>query len=684
MAPILGSFLKERRCSLEGAAFHGLQGNKLVKVVLGFFLSLCTVLPELGAELPRTDGVKAAFRDSTEGSRIQDIEILKNVAIHVPSGEFATPFLASKEFVIEWSGFLSVPFRDDFRFRVFVSGDFELELNGEIVVSVVDGKGWSEPSEEIRLNKGVNAVKAVFRSDPNMDATVRLEWSSPDFLFEPIPPSHWSCRLNKEVERHLDLRAGRTLFIDYRCGACHVDANGSLLSDNLLSGVNLDGIGERRRSGWLKDWIQDPGVLRKRAKMPAVFRGDDALDQVSAVVAFLIQGQDKGTDSISEVLEGNAESGQQLYSDLNCVGCHEIGKLPAVDENRILLNQVSQKFSFNDLVNFLRNPSEHYPAIQMPDFGLTLREASNLASFLIPGLESNGVESASSEAGLVEKGRELIAQRGCMNCHEGLRDEVGGLISKTGIEIANAESGCLSSNVGTQLDAPRFELSDEDRRLLRLFLNEGDRKSIEREVARESAERYQASIRCSACHGELEGVPPLGHFGAKLKASWMSRLFKGETEQKSRTWITARMPAFPAYADQLALGLSHGHGYSGQPDLHEVRDDALAKTGRQLISPVGGFSCVSCHGVGELRPTQVFESEGINFALSGARLRKDYFRRWILNPLRIDPLSKMPVYFDEEGISPLYDVLDGDTDRQLNAIWYYLLQGDEMIPPALE
>jgi mono/diheme cytochrome c family protein len=684
MAPIFGSLMSERRCSIKGAAFRGLQGHHLVQLVLGFVVSLCASLPGLGAELAPTHGLRAAFRDSAQGSMIQDIEIHRNVALYVPSAEFATPFLESKEFVVEWSGFLSVAIRDDYRFRVFVSGDFELELNGERVLVTVDGEGWSEPSEEIRLNKGANAVKAVFRSDPKRDAAIRLEWSSLDFLFEPIQTNHWSYHPDDESGRHLDLRAGRTLFISYRCGACHVDTNGAHLNDNLLSGVNLDGIGERRRTGWLKDWIRDPGALRKRTKMPAVFRGEEALGQVSAVVAFLNHEPGKGSNSNSPILEGNADSGQKLYSELNCAGCHELGKTPTDNEDRILLSHVGQKFGLNALVDFLRNPSEHYPAIQMPDFGLTLREASNLATFLIPRLEPDNVEPTSSEISLVEKGRDLMAQGGCVNCHEGLRDGFGGLTSRTGIEIVNAENGCLSSEVGRHLEVPQFVLSDEDRRVLRLFLNEGDRASIKRVVVRESAERYQASIRCSACHGELEGIPPVGHFGAKLKADWMSRLFKGETEQKSRSWIAARMPAFPAYADQLAIGLSHGYGYSGLSGIHEVIDDELAKVGRQLISPVGGFSCVSCHGVGELRPTQVFESEGINFALSGARLRKDYFRRWILNPLRIDPLSKMPVYFDEEGMSPLYDVLDGDTDRQLNAIWHYLLQGNDMIPPALE
>ena len=676
--------MNERRCSVKSAAFHGLRGHNLVPVVLGFVLSLCAILSGLGAEITPSHGLRAAFRDSAQGSAIQDIEILGNVALYVPSGEYATPFLESKEFVVEWSGALSVSIRDDYRFRVFVSGDFELELNGEKVLMVADGKGWSAPSEEIRLNKGANDVKAVFRSDPKSDAVVRLEWSSLDFLFEPIAPSHWSYHLDDDVRRHLDLRAGRSLFFDYRCGACHVDSNGTLLNDNLLSGLNLDGVGERRRSGWLKDWIRDPVALRHRTKMPAVFRGEEASDKVSAVVAFLNRETVKISNPNPPLFEGNVELGQKLFGELNCAGCHELGETPGVNEDRILLDRVGQKFGVNDLVDFLMKPNEHYPAIQMPDFGLTHREASNLAAFLIPSEESKSVEPRSPEISLVRKGKELLSQAGCLNCHEGLRDELGGLSARKGIEIVDAGKGCLSSDVEGNLEAPRFVLNHEDRRVLRLFLDSEGQASIKREVAREVAERYQASIRCSACHGELEGIPPIGHFGAKLKPDWMSRLFNGETEQKSRSWIAARMPAFPAYADSLAIGLSHRHGYSGQPESHGQIDEELAKVGRQLVSPVGGFSCVSCHGVGQLRPTQVFESEGINFVLSGDRLRKDYFRRWILNPLRIDPLSKMPVYFDEEGVSPLYDVLDGDTDRQLDAIWHYLLQGNDMSPPAIE
>ena len=51
------------------------------------------------------------------------------------------------------------------------------------------------------------------------------------------------------------------------------------------------------------------------------------------------------------------------------------------------------------------------------------------------------------------------------------------------------------------------------------------------------------------------------------------------------------------------------------------------------------------------------------------------------NPLRIDPQTKMPAYFNQ-GRSALFDVLDGDAERQIDALYQYILQGDRMIPPG--
>jgi hypothetical protein len=49
--------------------------------------------------------------------------------------------------------------------------------------------------------------------------------------------------------------------------------------------------------------------------------------------------------------------------------------------------------------------------------------------------------------------------------------------------------------------------------------------------------------------------------------------------------------------------------------------------------------------------------------------------------LRIDPTTKMPVYFDPEGKSPLTEIYDGDGARQIEAIWQYLRLGSKMPSP---
>jgi hypothetical protein len=77
---------------------------------------------------------------------------------------------------------------------------------------------------------------------------------------------------------------------------------------------------------------------------------------------------------------------------------------------------------------------------------------------------------------------------------------------------------------------------------------------------------------------------------------------------------------------------------------------------------------------------EVFESEGINFAYSADRLVPDYYRRWFRAPTSIDPQTKMPVYFDE-GKSPLTDILDGDAEKQISAVWEYLKLREKMPAP---
>ena len=60
------------------------------------------------------------------------------------------------------------------------------------------------------------------------------------------------------------------------------------------------------------------------------------------------------------------------------------------------------------------------------------------------------------------------------------------------------------------------------------------------------------------------------------------------------------------------------------------------------------------------------------------RLRPEFFDRWLWAPTRVELETKMPSVYQEKSL--LKDVLDGDPDRQIDAMWQYLLQGESIKP----
>ena len=143
------------------------------------------------------------------------------------------------------------------------------------------------------------------------------------------------------------------------------------------------------------------------------------------------------------------------------------------------------------------------------------------------------------------------------------------------------------------------------------------------------------------------------------------------------------MPAFPSRGLDIGRGLAMLHGFPPVTAAEPPIDLEAAEIGRKLVSAEGGFSCVSCHAIGTYSAAQLFESPGINLAYSGERLLQDYFDRWMRDPLRVDPTSKMPRYF-EDGTSPLFEYYDGRAKKQIDALWQYIRLGDRMADPSAD
>ena len=627
----------------------------------------------------KSAGLSLAFSDANKAS---DVTTVPNVSLYVSAGQSPTPFLPGGKFTAVFSGLVTVDLRGDYAFDADLNGELKLEINGQTILDVSGTGGSIEASKPVRLGKGgTNTITATFTSPAQGDAFIRLRWKPRDSFFQPIPNTALNHALSADEEKASALRLGRTLFIEHRCAACHTtDKSDKSIPDLVKDAPSFENIGARRNYDWMARWIQDPKALRPTAHMPKIFSGDNAKENASAVASYLVSL--KSADAPTTANAGKAAAGKKLFDTLHCVACHNAPDGSEVDPKKLSLKQVVAKFAPGSITEFLKDPSAHYAWIQMPRFKLSDEQRADLAAYLIASADKANETAAPTEKAILDKGKQLVETSGCLNCH-GLKTE-NKFAAKSLANLTDWKKGCLAEKPEAGSKAPQFEFSAEQREALRSFAAT-DRMSLQRHVLTDFAERYSSSLNCRNCHGSLEGVPRFDVLGGKLKPEWSAKFIAGDVSYKPRPWLESQMPAFPHFAQDLAKGMALLSGYPAQTPAESDADKETVQTGHNLVSnPPHGFACISCHSVGSFGATQVFEAPGINLARTGERLLPQYFKRWLRNPPLIDPQTKMPVYFDEEGKSPYTEVYGGDGEKQIAAIWQYIRLGEKMPAPKTE
>jgi cytochrome c2 len=382
-----------------------------------------------------------------------------------------------------------------------------------------------------------------------------------------------------------------------------------------------------------------------------------------------------------------AEAGAVRFRELGCITCHvRPGEAAAAGEDRIELRNVPAKWRSAGVVSWLKNPRAFHPDSRMPDFALSDEDAAALAAFLLQGRAS---EPAAAAGGDVAAGRELAAKVGCARCHATGLTDASTFAPLLGLDAAK---GCLADALPP--GAPDHGLSPRQRAALRAFLPHAETAPF-RKAPADFAARQVRELRCTHCHGldavpstwaELthqaaeppprredpvfQGVPALTWAAAKLQPTWLERFVTGK-EPSPRPWLTARMPRFHQDGPAVVQGLARQHGYPFQDEPPGPADSQLAAQGARLVKQGEGFYCVQCHAIGDARAEQVFDREGVNLKLAAARVRHEYFRRWLLDAPRIDADSRMPKWTDAKGRTA-FAVLGGDAVKQFEAIWQYL------------
>ncbi len=610
---------------------------------------------------------------------IKDATMVPNAWLFVPQGGTPSPFLTPGKFDAVFEGYISIDLRGEYAFQAQLNGALKVEVNGETVLDVKGNGGQSELGKFIRLNKGTNVLKATYMPADAGDAMVRLNWQEKGKFTMPIPPTQLSHTVTPALKDSDRLHLGRELVTEHHCLACHTGPKDGM-PELKMDAPSFEGIGARRQGDWLAKWIADPKSLRPNSHMPALLAPEKAKDDSEAIAAYLVSLSSTKATAPKAGAVDQIELGKKIYEGLHCSACHIQEAPKPGDETRITLTHVAQKFSDESLVAFLKQPNEHYQWIRMPQFKWTNNEPALLSAYLISTSEKSEAKAVSAEAAVIARGKSLVQSVGCINCHALKEENKFSTRALADLKTADFDKGCISGKATGK--APFFAFSAGQRDALKAFAAT-DRSSLTRHVPAEFAERQIRSLNCTSCHGNYEGFPALTWFGEKLKPDWAAKFIAGEIPTKPRPWIESQMPGFKARAKHFAEGLAHRHGVTAVAKADAPADAAAAEVGHKLAGPIGGFSCSACHSIGAYH-AEAFEAPGINFAQVNARLREDYFVRWLQNPTYVDQTSKMPVYFDDESKSMLGDILGGSALKQIDTFWQYMKAGDKTPPPKTE
>jgi len=106
----------------------------------------------------------------------------------------------------------------------------------------------------------------------------------------------------------------------------------------------------------------------------------------------------------------------------------------------------------------------------------------------------------------------------------------------------------------------------------------------------------------------------------------------------------------------------------------------LLSGGERLASP-DNLKCFRCHVRGDAGLEETADNWAPDLAIAARRLRREWIQEWIRDPQAIFPGTRMPQYYYEPGAaSPYVDrgrsdtpILDGDTDRQIEALAAYVM-----------
>lgn len=310
--------------------------------------------------------------------------------------------------------------------------------------------------------------------------------------------------------------------------------------------------------------------------------------------------------------------------------------------------------------------------------------SAEMITFAVPAAEHFAVDEE-----LRRTGEAMFSKFGCASCHV-----PGAPSSAKYLSSLSPTTGCLAETVATGLPDYGFDAADRD--LLRSLVANQDVLATPRSSA-ESVVHAMTLLNCYACHvrdgsggvdarvnamfvstadlGDEGRLPPdLSGVGNKLTVeSLHGVLMDGD---RLRPYMSIRMPEYGDAVANVAALFTQADAIDGD-ELEPPFSIEAAQVGRTLIGDKG-FKCIECHS---FNGHASMGEPGPDLAEVHERIRPGWFRSLLLDPQAVNPGTRMPGYFSsEQALFP--ELLDGDPERQVDAIRSYLALGASMPLPS--
>ena len=331
-----------------------------------------------------------------------------------------------------------------------------------------------------------------------------------------------------------------------------------------------------------------------------------------------------------------------------------------------------------------------------------------------------GIQEKLADANNIKRGETLVRKWGCSGCHDikGMEKE-----SRIGAELTTFGSKTVEElSFGNRTDVkhtwddwtyykiktprgyaterveqlmPQFDFEDEDIKALRMVLGGFRERKVGHRYLADQGLRVQQVVEgrrlmqqynCVGCH-EIEkrggfvrkyyqenvtlAPPPLNGEGEKVQSPWLFSFLKSPSIL--RPWLDIRMPTFGLSDEHTTQLVNYFNGLSKVEQPFFYIDDRQIppghiEAGKILTSP-DYFNCFSCHVQGGKNPEGPKDGWAPDLAMARQRLNPNWIIKWIKDPQKIQPGTKMPSFYPGGPDN----ILGGKEDLQIEALRDYLM-----------